>query len=78
MAMADCKRCVFGQNEDDCWPHIAEDRECISFRLRTNADRIREMTDDELAEWLSMYDAECDTPEWWLRWLQSEANEVID
>ena len=40
----------------------------------TNADRIRSMTDEELAEWLSKNDPECDTPEWWLRWLKEDVS----
>lgn len=39
----------------------------------TNADRIRSMSNEELAEWLAKTDPECDTKEWWLRWLESEA-----
>lgn len=39
----------------------------------TNADRIRSMTVEELAEFLSRNDPECDPPEWWLRWLKEEA-----
>lgn len=39
----------------------------------SNADRIRSMTDEELAEWLAKNDPECDPPEWWLDWLKQEA-----
>ena len=41
----------------------------------TIADRIRSMNDEELAEWLSKNDPECDPPEWWLRWLEEEVSE---
>ena len=43
-------------------------------RKRTNADRIRAMTDEELAEWL---DERCDyaPPFGWLEWLRQEAGE---
>lgn len=53
---------------------------------QTNADRIRAMTDEELAEWLASFvhcdcpvvhyrgcgSEECDVP--WLDWLKQEAN----
>lgn len=38
----------------------------------TNADRIRSMTDEELAEIISEWDSGMDKEEW-LNWLQSEA-----
>lgn len=52
----------------------------------TNADRIRSMTDEELAEWFSIYccrnktyDAHCETfgscKACWSSWLQEEAKE---
>lgn len=50
--MADCKRCFLGKN-DDCFPHVAEDEECYFFRLKTNADHIRSMTNEELARFIS-------------------------
>ncbi len=48
--MADCKKCFLGEN-DACYPHVAEDKECNFFRQKTNADYIRNMTDEELADW---------------------------
>lgn len=50
--MADCKRCFLREN-DDCYPHVAEDKECDIFRQKTNADRIRAMKDEELAEFIN-------------------------
>ena len=50
-------------------------RLCEKHKLRipiTNADKLRSMTDEELAEWLSKSDPECDPPEWWLNWLKQE------
>ena len=41
----------------------------------TNADRIRGMTDEELAEFLRENDPECEPIEWWLSWLQEEVDE---
>lgn len=37
------------------------DKECLDYEPMTNADRIRAMTDEELAEWIAkhMYCAEC-------------------
>ena len=43
--------------------------------VETNADRIRAMPDEKLAEWLAKSDPECDPPEWWLCWLRQEAND---
>ena len=45
---------------------------------RTNADRIRAMTDEELAVWISalysvQYHAKA-SPHYWLDWLREEAN----
>lgn len=42
---------------------------------KTNADRIRFMTDEELAGWLAKNDPECDSPEWWLNWLRQDVEE---
>ena len=33
-------------------PDIETDRDCYGFECMTNADRIRNMTDEELAEWI--------------------------
>lgn len=38
-------------NINDC-PDIEIDRECDKYKGITNADRIRNMTNEELAEWL--------------------------
>ena len=40
----------------------------------TNADKIRAMTDEELAVLFLKNDPECDPPEWWLAWLKQEAD----
>ena len=79
--MADCKRCFLGEN-DACYPHVAEDKECDIFRPMTNADCIRSMTDEELAKWRSR--GQCPTGHYhgdydcmnrsckdcWLEWLK--------
>lgn len=58
----DCKNSCYLLNEYDepyFWCNVFEDnfdeeREvlCISYRQKTNADKIRSMTDEKLAEWL--------------------------
>ena len=62
--MSDCRKCV-----DHDW--CAEHENCGLFRPKpqTNADRIRAMTDEELAEFL--YDC-ADHPrlEWWKEWVK--------
>ena len=51
-----CRNCFFYRNE---WcekivdsPDPEEARDCNYFREMTNADRIRAMSDEELARWL--------------------------
>lgn len=66
--------------EDDC-PY---DKCPVPDFPKTNADRIRSMTDEKLAEWFSIYccrnktyDAHCETfkncESCWLDWLRQEA-----
>lgn len=47
---------------------------------KTNADRIRNMSDEELAEFLVKYDISLENketePNNWLEWLQSEVEEI--
>lgn len=49
----------------------------MESKLKTNADRIRNMSDEELAEFLVKYDISLKDkeiePNNWLEWLQSEA-----
>lgn len=94
----DCKNSCYLLNEYDepyFWCNVFEDnfdekREilCISYRPRTNADRIRSMTDEELAELMDddlkyfncnicelPNKADCDgscCKEYILKWLKSE------
>lgn len=73
--MAKCKNCKNivcavnilsdGENEfewcpikDDC-PDIEAERECDHYEVMCNADRIRNMTDEELTEFLVVFDACC-------------------
>lgn len=70
-----CKRCIeykgnwCDKKRDDPDPDMV--RDCHWFRTKTNADRIRMMTDEELADWL-----EARTCQWgWLDWLKQEVEE---
>lgn len=75
-----CRNCFFYRNE---WcekivdsPDPEEARDCNYFREMTNADRIRAMTDEELAKllcctgWRMIEQKEC------LEWLQQTAEEA--
>ena len=75
-----CRNCFFYRNE---WcekivdsPDPEEARDCNYFRDMTNADRIRAMTDEELAKllcctgWRMIEQKEC------LEWLQQPAEEA--
>ena len=64
---------------------IDEDRECGAFSQASNADRIRAMSDEELADLLwetvdgAYYQIENfmsqPSKRWWLEWLRMEATE---
>ena len=81
--MTDCRKCVEFE-----W--CAEHEDCGSFKPKpkTNADRIRSMTDEELAKWLWFkvgkcppFDVcpspciPCEVKDCWLDWLRQEATE---
>ena len=67
----------------DCWV-FGEGNEPSKFveteNRQTNADRIRSMTDEELAEWIADdliepgYNTREQTVEMWLDWLKQEAS----
>lgn len=63
-------------------PDIEAERECRNYKRMTNADRIRAMSDEELAEHFSelikdTYENEyCKDVNDWLNWLQSEVEEI--
>ena len=72
-----CRNCFFYRNE---WcekivdsPDPEEARDCNYFREMTNADRIRSMTDEELAEFL--IDLADDGNLKIMEWLQQPAEE---
>ena len=70
VAMAKCKNCKHLKYKDDgreryAWcpligdnPDLEFERFCGAFKKKTNADRIRSMTDEELAKALVFYDSD--------------------
>lgn len=87
-------KCKYGQNgayEKLFRPNCPDSPECYEFELYTNADRIRAMSDEELAVFLEssrgcLSDDDCEygvhaTPEncikHWATWLQQPAKEGI-
>ena len=88
--MADCSKCLrtdikccftCKKDADKCkvWHHCGSDCPEHESRIKTNADRIRAMNDEELAEWLTkitddaQLDARTKCNYQWDEWLQSEA-----
>ena len=75
----DCPHCVFEKTEANC-------RGCFEgshYKPKpiTNADRIRALSDEELAEWIADdliepgYNTREQTVKMWLNWLKEEAGE---
>lgn len=56
----------------DCCDHLWLIPKRLKIGLKTNADRIRNMTDEELADWLIMNGDGSDY-ETWLEWLKKES-----
>ena len=73
MISTDCRKCA---RSDFCY---VDDKPCIGYEPKklTNADRIREMSDDELAKFMCHVDcAFCHIGlNDWLDWLKQEAKE---
>ena len=74
-----CRNCV---NLECDWCDMKADspdpdmeRECHWFAQKTNADRIRSMTDKELAEILHNAGGNWYSEEYWLNWLKQNAEE---
>ena len=75
--MAKCKNCINLQNH---WcdmvvdsPDENAERECCTYERMTNADKIRAMSDEELAEFLANFAWDNEpTKEETYEWLQSE------
>ena len=53
-------------------PHLDMERNCEHYKAMTNADRIRSMTDEELAEIFAQYNISLDK-DGWLEWLKAES-----
>lgn len=90
--MAKCKNCKHLHTMYDCrdesfkWcayindnPHEDIERDCEDYIPMTNADRIRSMTDKELAEFIINFDnhfgEEYEGEQSCLSWLQKESEE---
>lgn len=74
---------IFGMYATELWA-MPEEKflEWLNYEQKqTNADRIRSMTDEELAEWIADdliepgYDTREQTVKMWLDWLKEEAGE---
>lgn len=77
-----CKNCInymgnwCDKVRDDPYPDDV--RDCQYFRHMTNADKIRKMTDEELADWLCGLVTEFNVsivPQEWFDWLKQEVEE---
>lgn len=74
--MTQCDKCRSSASCERPWKGMEGYLNCVSFGpVMTNGDKMRAMTDEELAEWLAKNDPECDPPEWWLDWLKQETEE---
>lgn len=49
------------------------ERCCRCDSRHTNADRIRNMSDEELADWIYHHNTKFSSEKQWIDWLQSEA-----
>lgn len=74
-----CLACKAADNCELSWKDPTEEyMNCTEFKAppRTNADRIRAMTDEELAKYLAwLVDKQTCSPEW-LIWLKDEVKNV--
>lgn len=82
------KRCNGTRERDECscggdrtkcdfYPEVREKAKKELEKIVTNADRIRAMTDDELAEFLvyELPDGDSDWPDLMLKWLKESVEE---
>lgn len=57
-------------------PHLDMERNCEHYKAMTNADRIRSMTDEELADVFIQFNISTRmSKNDWLEWLQEESEE---
>lgn len=80
--MADCDNCKYKM----CWEYAEPCSSCTdmtgeptNWKPQTNADRIRAMTNEELAEWINKHDCYTnlyghDSKDAILDWLKQEVN----
>jgi len=86
--MADCKTCRHNYKPKDCEPRCNRMCDGISeFEPQTNADHIRSLSDEELAEWfaetvgcklcdrIGLCRGVSECKEAYLQWLKSEVKE---
>ena len=82
VVMADVKSCetcaYIGKSENDYPCNKCTRNASDKWKQMTNADKIRSMSDEELAEFFSERDKipnryKCKEIEDWIKWLQSEA-----
>lgn len=73
-----CANCMHGKKyRADCeWEYMYDGtdyaNDCCDWWRPTNADRIRSMTDEELAEVLHNAGANWYSEEYWLKWLKQD------
>ena len=68
-----CVNCKQNNSCTMCWK--TSNKKCPHFVQKTNADRIRAMSDEELAEWMAecnAYKENADASQW-LPWLKQPA-----
>lgn len=75
----ECDECNCGGDRTKCdfYPEVREKAKKELEKIVTNADRIRAMTDDELAEFLvyELPDGDSDWPDLMLKWLKESVEE---
>lgn len=76
--------CINEHYRQEQWglPSTTNKTESVCIKPQTNADRIRTMSDEELAEWahdMTLIAMEIGlSTEWWLSWLKSPAGKEGD
>ena len=81
--MERCQRCKYQNYMEFDACHICNNEKDMFRPRSTYADRIRAMTDEELAEWINKHDCHTnlygyDPKEAILEWLKQEVQDAID
>lgn len=75
----ECDECSCGGDQAKCdfYPYVKERAKKDVEKIATNADRIRTMTDEELADFLvyKLPENTCDWPDLLLEWLKQPVEE---